>query len=117
MAPACRIEVHPLSPADTERLVAAYIAAARRPDAEGDPLRPFTPAAIAHAFQLAKQLPGHLLAWLNLAVERAVEEGWPDFTPERLTEFARIRPPTVPEETSEVRPLPPSEVDLRAGEG
>jgi len=117
MAPACRIEFHPLSAADAELLVAEYIGAARRTHVNDDALWPFSPAAIAATFQIARQLPGHLLSWLNLAVEKAADDGWPDLSEERLVEFARTHPPRLLEERAEAQPLPAPEADLRAGEG
>jgi hypothetical protein len=112
----CRIDFNPISAANAEGLVAEYIAHARQPNFQAaDRLSPLTPAAVTEAFRITRQLPGHLLIWLNRVVEKAIDEQWPDFAPARLTQFAQAQPPALPDETPEVQPLAAPEADLREG--
>jgi hypothetical protein len=69
--------------------------------------------AVAEAFRITKGLPGHLLAWLHLAVEEAVRDNWPAIDADRLAAFAGRQPPRLPDEAPEATPLPPPAVELR----
>jgi hypothetical protein len=110
------LDFTPLTQEGAVQLVAAYVQAARRPGATVEGLWPLDDAAVAMAFRLTKGLPGHLLVWLNLAVEQAVREDWPVIDAARLSALANRRPPTLPDEAPEVTPLTAPEVDLRGAE-
>jgi hypothetical protein len=115
-AAASTLDFTPMTLEETQRLVAAYIEAARRPAPVQDPLWPLDAEAVAAAFRITKGLPGYLLPWLNLAVEQAIRDQWPAIDAARLTEFARQLPPRLPDETQEAAPLAPLEVSLQGDE-